>query len=58
MKRGNDAEGKAHARGRGDRSIWSRHGRGIHMEMVKSRQGDASDMTLAMLHDIRIATGT
>jgi len=26
--------------------------------MVKSRQGDVSDMTLAMLHDIRTATLT
>jgi hypothetical protein len=30
----------------------------VYMEMVKSRQGDVSDMTLAMLHDIRMATGT
>jgi hypothetical protein len=30
----------------------------VYMEMVKSRQGDVSDMTLAMLHDIRIATLT
>jgi hypothetical protein len=29
---------------------------GVYMEMVKSRQGDVSDMTLAVLHDIRIAT--
>jgi hypothetical protein len=28
----------------------------VYMEMVKSRQGDVSDMTLAMLHDIRMAT--
>jgi hypothetical protein len=28
----------------------------IYMEMVKSRQGDVSDMTLAVLHDIRTAT--
>jgi hypothetical protein len=28
------------------------------MEMVKSRQGDVSDMTLAVLHDIRTATLT
>jgi hypothetical protein len=30
----------------------------IYMEMVKSRQGDLNDMTLAVLHDIRIATLT
>jgi hypothetical protein len=30
----------------------------VYMEMVKSRHGDVSDMTLAMLHDIRMATGT
>jgi hypothetical protein len=29
---------------------------GVYMEMVKSRQGDVSDMTLAVLHDIRTAT--
>ena len=28
----------------------------VYMEMVKSRKGDVSDMTLAMLHDIRAAT--
>jgi hypothetical protein len=28
----------------------------VYMEMVKSRTGDVSDMTLAMLHDIRTAT--
>jgi hypothetical protein len=28
----------------------------IYMEMVKSRKGDISDMTLAVLHDIRMAT--
>jgi hypothetical protein len=28
----------------------------VYMEMVKSRKGDVSDMTLAMLHDIRTAT--
>jgi hypothetical protein len=28
----------------------------VYMEMVKSRKGDVSDMTLAMLHDIRMAT--
>ena len=30
----------------------------VYMEMVKSRQGDVSDMTLALLHDIRTATLT
>jgi hypothetical protein len=30
----------------------------IYMEMVKSRQGDLNDMTLAVLHDIRVATLT
>jgi hypothetical protein len=30
----------------------------VYMEMVKSRQGDVSDMTLAVLHDIRTATLT
>jgi hypothetical protein len=29
---------------------------GVYMEVVKSRRGDISDMTLAMLHDIRTAT--
>ena len=29
---------------------------GVYMEMVKSRKGDVSDMTLAVLHDIRVAT--
>jgi hypothetical protein len=29
---------------------------GVHMEMVKSRKGGVSDMTLAVLHDIRAAT--
>lgn len=29
---------------------------GVYMEMVKSRKGDVSDMTLAVLHDIRSAT--
>ena len=29
---------------------------GVYMEMVKSRKGDISDMTLAVLHDIRTAT--
>jgi hypothetical protein len=29
---------------------------GVYMEMTKSRAGDVSDMTLAMLHDIRTAT--
>jgi hypothetical protein len=28
----------------------------VYMEMVKSRKGDLSDMTLAVLHDIRTAT--
>jgi hypothetical protein len=28
----------------------------VYMEMVKSRSGDVSDMTLAVLHDIRAAT--
>jgi hypothetical protein len=28
----------------------------VYMEMVKSRTGDISDMTLAVLHDIRMAT--
>jgi hypothetical protein len=29
---------------------------GFYMEMVKSRKGDVSDMTLAVLHNIRTAT--
>jgi hypothetical protein len=29
---------------------------GVYMEMVKSKKGDVSDMTLAVLHDIRTAT--
>jgi hypothetical protein len=29
---------------------------GVYMEMVKSNAGDVSDMTLAVLHDIRSAT--
>ena len=29
---------------------------GVCMEMVKSRTGSVSDMTLAVLHDIRSAT--
>jgi hypothetical protein len=29
---------------------------GVYMEMVKSRKDDVSDMTLAVLHDIRTAT--
>jgi hypothetical protein len=29
---------------------------GVHMEMVKSKEGNVSDMTLAVLHDIRAAT--
>jgi len=32
------------------RRAWCLHG------MVKSRKGDVSDMTLAVLHDIRTAT--
>jgi hypothetical protein len=28
----------------------------VYMEMVKSKKGDVSDMTLAMLHNIRMAT--
>jgi hypothetical protein len=28
----------------------------VYMEMIKSRKGDVSDMTLAVLHDIRMAT--
>jgi hypothetical protein len=28
----------------------------IYMEMTKSRAGDVSDMTLAVLHDLRVAT--
>jgi hypothetical protein len=28
----------------------------IYMEMVKSRKDDVSDMSIAMLHDIRLAT--
>jgi hypothetical protein len=28
----------------------------VYMEMVKSNKGDVSDMTLAVLHDIRAAT--
>jgi hypothetical protein len=28
----------------------------VYMEMTKSRTGDVSDMTIAMLHDIRRAT--
>jgi hypothetical protein len=28
----------------------------VYMEMVKSRKGGVSDMTLAILHDIRAAT--
>jgi hypothetical protein len=27
----------------------------VYMEMVKSRKGDVSDMTLAVLHDVRAA---
>ena len=29
---------------------------GVYMEMVKSRKGDVSDMSLAVLDDIRAAT--
>ena len=29
---------------------------GVYMGMAKSRRGDISDMTLAVLHDIRTAT--
>jgi hypothetical protein len=32
------------------------HALGVYMEMVKSNKGDVSDMTLAVLHDIRAAT--
>jgi hypothetical protein len=28
----------------------------VYMEVVKSRKGDVSDMTPAVLHDIRMAT--
>jgi hypothetical protein len=28
----------------------------VYMELIKSRKGDVSDMTLAVLHDIRLAT--
>jgi hypothetical protein len=28
----------------------------VYMEMTKSNEGDVSDMTLSMLHDIRTAT--
>jgi hypothetical protein len=28
----------------------------VYMEMVKSKKGDVNDMTLAVLHDIRMAT--
>jgi hypothetical protein len=28
----------------------------VYLEMTKSRQGDISDMTVAVLHDIRMAT--
>jgi hypothetical protein len=31
---------------------------GVYMEMVKSRQGDVSNVTLAVLHDMRSATLT
>jgi hypothetical protein len=29
---------------------------GVYMEMVKSKEGGVSNMTLAVLHDIRAAT--
>jgi hypothetical protein len=29
---------------------------GVYMEMVKSRRGDVSNVTLAVLHDMRSAT--
>lgn len=29
---------------------------GVYMEMVKSQKGNLSEMTLAVLHDIRMAT--
>ncbi|MET4173878.1 hypothetical protein ABIB99_004978 [Bradyrhizobium sp. LA6.1] len=29
---------------------------GVYMEMVKSQEGNLSEMTLAVLHDIRMAT--
>jgi hypothetical protein len=29
---------------------------GVYMEMVRSRKGGVSDMTFAVLHDIRTAT--
>ena len=32
------------------------HALGVSMDMVKSNKGDVSDMTLAVLHDIRTAT--
>ena len=28
----------------------------VYMEMIKSNKGDVSDMSLSMLHDIRMAT--
>ena len=28
----------------------------VYMEMVKSREGEVNDMTLAVLHDVRMAT--
>jgi hypothetical protein len=31
---------------------------GVYLEMVKSRQGDVSEVTLAVLHDMRMATLT
>ena len=31
---------------------------GVYMEMVKSTKGDVSNVTLAVLHDMRMATMT
>ena len=31
---------------------------GVYLEMVKSRRGDVSEVTLAVLHDMRMATLT
>jgi hypothetical protein len=31
---------------------------GVYMEMAKSTQGDVSDVTFAVLHDLRMATLT
>jgi hypothetical protein len=47
--------------------LWSRRSKcsgqfpaalAVYMEMVKSTQGDVSDVTLAVLHDMRSATLT